>query len=103
VTRARRIGVGAALGATVAAAAWLCTYEAPAVVRYVDLTGREFHPAGLSLEQPWWSAPATVLVLLAGAAPTLRFVLGGRRLASRLAASFGAVPPPRRRSRASTR
>jgi membrane protein YdbS with pleckstrin-like domain len=56
------------LGATLVGALWLYTYRATVVVEYIDPMGHHFHPSERVREQPWWSVPATVALVLIGAA-----------------------------------
>ena len=80
-------------------AMWLYTYKAWVEVEYIDLRGREFHPAGRTTVQPGWIPLAVVLVVLVGTALTMRLApqrprpLGG--LARYFARIAGTRPLPR--------
>ena len=82
---------GAALGATLVAAAWLYTYRVSRVVQYVeyiDGTPREFRAADRLSEQPWWGAPATVALILVGTAVSLWLLPERRRIIDRALRHF---------------
>jgi hypothetical protein len=82
----RRIyGAGFVLGLSVAAAVWLLTYRVWTVFQYIGLDGRHFHSSEHVKVTPWWSVPAAVAVMLAGAEISLWLLPGGRGLVSRLA------------------
>lgn len=84
----RRYCASGVLGATVIAAVWLYTYRVATVVHYIDRTGREFRSSERISEQPWWSAPATVLVVLIGAGLGLWLLPERERLVTRFRARF---------------
>jgi hypothetical protein len=49
-------------------AVWLYTYRVPVVLEFIDSGGRRYNPNLTISEQPWWSVPAAVALLLAGVA-----------------------------------
>jgi hypothetical protein len=98
VRRLRRICVWIVPGAIVAGAIWLYTYQVPVLVTYVDRTGHQFHPPQRSTEQPWWSAPATFLLVVIGTALIMGLVPERRHLLRRFGESFGWTLPARRAS-----
>jgi hypothetical protein len=71
MTRRRAVCLWIAVAATLAGAIWLYTYRVPVTIEYVDHIGRSryrFHPTQHLREQAWWSAYATVALLLLGGA-----------------------------------
>jgi cytochrome c-type biogenesis protein CcmH/NrfF len=70
----------------------------PEVITFVDRFGT-YHPPDRTMEQAWWSAPVTVLIVLASAAAVLCLMPERRRLLTRFAAQFGMSAPRRRRDR----
>ena len=67
---------------------WLFTYKASVDVRYIDVDGREFHPAARASVQPGWVPPAVVIVVLIGTVLALRLVPARPRLVRSLAGYF---------------
>ena len=88
----RRVYVaGVVLGAALAAAVWLLTYRTWTLFQYIDRTHHRFHPSEHVRVTPWWSVPAAVGLLLAGAATSLAVLPGSRGIVRRLADHFSAI------------
>jgi hypothetical protein len=88
----RRVYVaGVVLGVALAAGVWLLTYRTWTLFEYIDRQHHHFHPSERVRVQPWWSVPATVGVLLAGAAMSLALLPGSRGILRRLADHFSKV------------
>jgi hypothetical protein len=86
----RIYGAGFVLGATVTAAVWVYTYRVWRVNEYIDRTGVRFHASDCVRTQPWWSVPATVVLLLIGAI-SVWLLPDHRRLIRRVASRFAGV------------
>jgi hypothetical protein len=80
------------LGATVAGNVWVYTYREWNVIEYIDPLGRHFHPSQRVREQPWWSAPAAVALVVIGAAIVVRLLPERRRLIRGFADHFAKAP-----------
>jgi hypothetical protein len=68
---ARVYAAAALLAATLAVAVWLYTYRVSELYEYIDRAGTHYHPAERMSVQPWWSTPATIVVLVLGVAATI--------------------------------
>ena len=64
------------------------TYRIWTVVEYIDPTGHHFHASERVRESPWWSAPATVVLMFLGSAVVLWLLPGQRTLISRFTDQF---------------
>lgn len=82
---------GAVLGAILGIAVWAYTFRVSETIRYLDGRGRPFHPPDHVHAQPWWSAPVTVVLVVAAIGAALWFAPKSRRM---ILAAF--VNPPRR-------
>ena len=87
------------LGVTVVSAVWAYTYKVPVVVTFVDRLGT-YHAPDRTMEQAWWAAPASVLIVVAGLAVVMWLLPGRRGMLRGFARQFGVEVPRRRRDRA---
>jgi hypothetical protein len=86
---------GVVLGAALAAAFWLYTYDTWHLVEYIGHDGRQFHPSERVREQPWWRVPTTVAVALIGGVASVWLLPERRRILRRFAAHFAIRPSKR--------
>jgi hypothetical protein len=80
------------LAATLAGAVWVYTYRVAVTVEYIDRFGYRFHPSEVVRESPWWGAPATVALIVIGAATIMWLLPERRRLILRRFANHSAHP-----------
>jgi hypothetical protein len=88
VRTGRIVSATAALAATLGGALWLYTYRIWTVVEYIDPTGQHFHASERVRESPWWSAPASVVLMFLGSAVVLWLLPGQRTLIRRFTEQF---------------
>jgi hypothetical protein len=88
---ARVYAAAALLAATLAVAVWLYTYRVSELYEYIDRAGTHYHPAERMSVQPWWSTPATIVVLVLGVAATISLLPKRRRIVAR---TFGYLAKP---------
>jgi hypothetical protein len=69
--RARVFCAGTFFAITLVGAVWLYMYRVPVVLEFVDRAGRRYNPSLTIYEQPWWSVPAAVALVLIGASTVM--------------------------------
>jgi hypothetical protein len=76
VKDARFYGATALGVCALSGAVWAFTYRARATVEYIDRWGHHFHASRVVHEQPWWSVPTAVALVILGAVGVSLLLLG---------------------------
>jgi hypothetical protein len=90
---------GVLVGASVAGAVWLYTYQAHDVIRFIDKNGVEYNDPRPVSVQPWWGIYAALAVLAIAVAVAIRLAPNGVPTMNRLRHRIFSSGPDEPRSR----
>jgi len=97
VRTARVFIAGVVVGASVAAAVWLYTYQAHGLIRFIDKNGVEYNDPRPVSAQPWWAVYAALLLLALAVAAAVRLLPNGVPTMRRLTRSRSSLRTDDRR------
>lgn len=92
MTTVRAAWATVVMGTTMAGALWLFLHRETAVIEYLGYTfgvRHEFHEPVTVRDQPWWSVPGAVALIVVGVAVVLWLLPGWRTSLRRLVSRLG--------------